>query len=82
MRRRKTLFFRFRSRCEDITDETKYTGIGRRIGSRRPADRILIHRDHLIDISEADDLLVRPRLSLGMIEMFRERPRENVMDER
>ena len=57
-------------------------GVGRRIRSRRAADRRLIDLDHLVDQVDAFDLVVRAGLVGGAIELARQRLVEDVVDQR
>ena len=52
---------RVRHHREQIADEGEQAGVGRRIRSRRPADRRLIDLDHLVDELDAFDPVVRAR---------------------
>ena len=53
---------------EQIADEREQAGVGRRIRSRRAADRRLIDLDHLVDQLDAVDPIVRARLVAGPVE--------------
>ena len=67
---------------EQIADEREEARVGRRIRSRRPADRRLIDLDHLVDELDALDPIVRAGLVAGPVERARQRAIEDVVDER
>ena len=67
---------------EQIADEREEAGVGRGIGSRRPADRRLVDLDHLVDERDALDPVVRAGLVGGLVQRARERLVEDVVDER
>ena len=59
---------RLRQHREQLADEREQPGVGRRVRSRRAADRRLIDLDHLVDQLDAFDAIVRARLVAGAIE--------------
>ena len=67
---------------EQLADEREQPRVGRRVGAWRSADRRLIDLDHLVDELDAFDRRVRAGLVAGAIEQPRQRPVENLVDER
>ena len=67
---------------EQLADEREQAGVGRRVRSRRAADRRLIDLDHLVDQVDAFDLVVRARLVGGAVELARQRLVQDVVDQR
>ncbi len=73
---------RLRQHREQLADEGEQPGVGRRVRSRRPADRRLIDLDHLVELLDALDGRVRARFVGRAVEHARERSVENLVDER
>src|SRR3954468_1610976 len=72
----------FRQLGEELANRSEKSRVGRRIRSRRAADRALVDVDDLVEVLEAGDARVRARNHSGAIEMTRHRAMENVFDER
>ena len=67
---------------EQLADEREHPGVGRRVRARRPADRRLIDLDDLVDELDAVDAIVRARLGGRPVDRLRQRPVQDVVDER
>src|SRR5262249_3622819 len=67
---------------EPFADRGERAGIGRRMAARRAADRRLIDVDHLVEMFEALDTLVRGRGLGGAVELARDRLVERIDQER
>src|SRR5205823_8656323 len=56
---------RLRQASEQLADEFKHAGVRGRVRRRRIADRVLVDVDHLVDLLQAQDVVVgggrRPR---------------------
>ena len=50
---------------EELADRREEPGVGRRVGARRAADRALVDVDHLVEVLDAADRVVRRRLEPG-----------------
>src|SRR5258708_18598191 len=73
---------RLRKLGEQLANRRKETGVGRRIGARRAADRTLLDVDDFVDVLHAGDALVRARQDARSVEVSRERSVEAVFDQR
>src|SRR6266508_5374936 len=60
---------RLRQAREPFADRGEFAGIGRRIAARRAADRRLVDVDHLVEMLEALDAVVRGRGLGGAVEL-------------
>src|SRR5277367_5011265 len=65
----------------EVADGGEDAGVGRGIGTRRAADGRLVDADGLVDLRKALDLVVFARLFTGAVELFGERPIEDVVDQ-
>src|SRR5579862_6442056 len=77
-----TTDLRFGQFCEQFADRRKQARVGRGVRARRTADRTLVDIDDLVDMLEAGDALVCARENASAIEMTRERPMKNILDQR
>ena len=50
---------------EELADQVEDAGVGRRVGRRRVAERVLIDVDDLVDVLEAANVVVRRRRRCG-----------------
>ena len=73
---------RFLHLREQLADRREEPGVGRRIAARRAPDRALVDADHLVEVLEPFDLVVRRRLLGAVVQMPRDRVVERVVDER
>src|SRR3569833_2187730 len=73
---------RLRQLGEQLADRREEAGVRRRVRARCAADRRLVDVDDLVDVLEAGDALVRSRNHSRAIKVPRERPMQNVFDER
>ena len=67
---------------EQFPDRCEQAGIRSRVGPRRAADRTLIDVDHLVEVIETVDALVRRRLVVAAVQMPGDRAIERVVDQR
>src|SRR5581483_7746661 len=65
----------------ELADRVEELDVGRRVRARRPADRLLVDRDDLVEEVRALDAVVRARLRLRAHELPRERRQEDLVDE-
>jgi len=65
-----------------LADRREQARVGGRVAARRAADRRLVDVDHLVEVLDALDRLVRRRLLVGPIELARHRRIERVVDQR
>ena len=65
-----------------LADGREEAGVGRGVRARRAADGRLVDLDHLVDVLEPLDGVVRARLFQRAVEVARERAVEDVVDER
>src|SRR5690554_1441974 len=71
-----------REGCEDLPDLIEGFCIGRRVRARRPPNRSLIDRDHLIERLKPFDRLMCADSALAPIKMPHQRWKERAIDER
>src|SRR6185436_4001881 len=73
---------RLRQAGEPLADRREGAGVGRGIASRRAADRRLVDVDHLVEVLQPFDLVVRGGGFAGGVELARHRLVERVDQER
>ena len=73
---------RFGELGEQLANRREQARVRRRVGSRRPANRALVDVDHLVEVLESGDSLVRAGDHPRPIKMTRHRAVEDVLDER
>jgi hypothetical protein len=64
---------RLRQLREELTDQVEGAGVGRRVRAGREADRVLIDADDLVDLPQAEDVVVGRRRGAGPVQAARER---------
>ena len=74
--------FRGGELCEQIADDRKGAGVGDGVASRGAADRRLIDHNHLVDLIDAEQLLVFAGTFLGTMEVTEEGAAQHVVGER
>jgi len=74
--------FRGGELCEQIADDRKRAGVGDGVASRGAADRRLINHNHLVDLIDAEQLLVFAGTFLGTMEVTEEGAAQHVVGER
>ncbi len=62
---------RLRQAREQVTDIVEHAGIGRRIGTRRSADRRLVDVDDLVDVLQSEDRVMFARFFLQAVRDLR-----------
>ena len=67
---------------EQFADRREQAAVGRRVRARRAADRALADVDHAVDLLEAQNLLVRRRVTVAAIQQVRDRLIQGVVDQR
>jgi hypothetical protein len=67
---------------EQLSDGSEQTGVGRRIRARRASDRTLVDVDHLVDVLDAGDPVVRSGNHPRAIEVPRQRSVQDILDQR
>ena len=67
---------------EQLADEGEQPGVGRRVRSRRAADRRLVDLDDLVELLDPFDRGVRARFVGRAIELARQRAVEDLVDQR
>ena len=65
-----------------VADLVEQLDVGRRVGARRPADRRLVDVDHLVELLEPLDPVVRARLGDGPVQVARQGLAEDVAHQR
>src|SRR4029079_3124389 len=68
--------------CEPFADRREGAGIGRRVRTRRAADRRLVDVDDLVDVLEPLDAVVRGGRKRGAVELACDRAVERVDEQR
>ena len=74
--------FGFRQPAEEFADQVEDTGVRRRVGRRRVAERVLIDVDDLVDLLQADDIIVRRPGRLGTVQSPRKGIVKHLIHER
>src|SRR5581483_9373989 len=70
-----------RQQGEELADGAPKTRVGRGIGPGRAPDGALIDDDHLVEVLEPLDRLVRAGRVLGLRELLRQRLVDDLVDE-
>ena len=67
---------------EELADQVEHARVRRRVAARRPADGRLVDLDDLVDLRDAEDLLVLAGLLARLVEPPLQRPEQNLVDQR
>src|SRR5205085_1595823 len=67
---------------KELTDRREESRISGGIRARRTADRALVDVDDLVDVLEPGDAIMESRNDARAVEVARERPMQDVLDER
>ena len=67
---------------EELADQIEDAGVGRRVGTGRVADRILIDVDDLVDLVQAEDIVVGADGGAGPVQLAGQSVVEDFVDER
>ena len=73
---------RFGQLREQLADQVEHAGVGGRVRRRRVAQRLLIDADHLVDLLDAADRVVRAGHGAGAVQRAGELVVEHVLDQR
>ena len=73
---------RLREHGKQVADGRKHSGVGRRVRTRRAANRRLIDLNDLVDVFGAEDLPMRGGRFRGTIELLRQRAIQNIVHQR
>src|SRR5262249_20056309 len=66
---------------EELADVVEDTGVGRRVRTRRAADRRLVDVDDLVDLTEPVDALVGARTELCLVQAVGDRVVQRLVDQ-
>ena len=67
---------------EELADQVEDAGVRRRVGTWRIADRVLIDANDLVDVLQAENVVVGSRRGAGTVQFAGEGVVENLVDER
>ena len=67
---------------EQVANVIEHAGIGCRVGARRAPDGRLVNIDHLVQIGQPGDLIMRARARLGAVELGGQLFVQDLVDER
>ena len=67
---------------EQLADPVERAGVGRRVAGRRAADGRLVDVDDLVQVPDAVDLIVLADAEAGTVQLARQRPPQDVVDQR
>ena len=73
---------RFRRAREHVADAVEYLGVGGRVAARRAADGLLVDLDHLVQVLDAGERLVRPGRLARPVDGPRQRRIEDAVHQR
>ncbi len=67
---------------EQLADQVEDAGVGRRVGAGRIADRVLIDVDDLVDVLEAEDVVVSADGDAGAVQLAGQGVVQDLVDQR
>ena len=73
---------RLRQLGEQLADQVEDAGVGRRVRQRRVADRVLIDVDDLVDLLQAEDVVVGRAGGAGAVQLAGQRVVQDLVDQR
>ena len=73
---------RRRQLAKKFTNRSERAGVGDRIRARRSSDRALIDHDGFVDMLHAKERSERSRFFFRVVEMTKQRPAQNIIDQR
>ena len=73
---------RFRQAGEQLADQIEDAGVGRRVGQRRIADRVLIDVDDLVDVFQTEDVVMGGGRGAGAVQPAGQGLVQNFVDQR